>query len=177
MYERGWGRILNIASVGGQRAESHLLANAAVPYTANKSAMKDFSVEFRAGLKPTNILVSTASPGLMRSGNTRNTILKDRHREEYAWFSIGESLPLMSMNAEEAAAQIIEACQQGRGEFVVADPANLSTHLPRYFPTLTNHILALMDQLLPTMGGTGREAACGYDSRSEWSPSLPTGLI
>lgn len=186
MYRRGWGRIMNVAAVGGQRQEipqspCNSLPVASSPHISLRSAgykgeRKELSHGLQAGLKHENILVSTACPGLMRTGNPRSTMLKDQHREEYAWFSIGESLPLMSMNAEEAAAQIIEACQQGRGDFVVADPANLAAHLRRYFPKLAQHIPALMDQLLPEMGGNGREAICGYDSRSEWSPSAPTEL-
>lgn len=171
MRRRGWGRIMNIASIGGQRAVPHML-----PYAASKFALVGLSTGLRAELKHENILVSTACPGLMRTGSPRNALFKGKHREEYAWFSIGDSLPLMSMNAAEAAAQIIDACQQGRGEFIVANPLNLAVHLQRYFPTLTNEILALMDQLLPEMGGIGKEAVYGYDSRSKWSPSPLTEL-
>ena len=171
MRVQGWGRIMNIASLGGQRAVPHML-----PYAASKFATVGMSNGLRAELKHENILVGTACPGLIRTGSPRNAMFKGKHRKEYAWFSIGDSLPLMSMSAEEAASQIIEACQQGRGEFIVASPLNLVIHMQRYFPTLTQEILALMDQLLPEAGGIGTEAVRGYESQSKWSPSELTVL-
>jgi NAD(P)-dependent dehydrogenase (short-subunit alcohol dehydrogenase family) len=56
----------------------------------------------RAELAKDGIRVVTICPGLMRTGSPRHALLKGRHRAEYAWFSISDALPLMSMDAERA---------------------------------------------------------------------------
>ena len=110
MRANGWGRIVNIASLGGKRAVPHML-----PYAASKFAMVGLSNGLRSELKHENIFVTTACPGLMRTGSPRNANFKGKHREEYAWFSISDSLPVVSMDAEAAAHQILTACLHGRG--------------------------------------------------------------
>ncbi len=171
MRDQGWGRIVNVASLGGKRAVPHML-----PYAASKFALVGLSNGMRAELKQENIFVTTACPGLMRTGSPRNAIFKSQHREEYAWFSIGDSLPLMSMNAETAAAQILHACQQGRGEVFIHSPLNIAIALQNAFPEITQDILAIAASVLPKMGGIGRAAAKGYESESAWSPSILTEL-
>ena len=60
------------------------------------------------------IVVTTICPGLMRTGSPRNADFKGKHRFEYAWFSISDALPLLTVSAENAARQIIHACKRGR---------------------------------------------------------------
>jgi hypothetical protein len=112
----------------------------------------------------------------MRTGSPRNAKFKGKHREEYAWFSIGDSLPLVSMNAEQAAEQIIRGGQEGRGEFIVTSPLNIAIHLQSVFPELTRDFLAVMGAVLPAMGGIGQRTARGFESESAWSPSVLTRL-
>ncbi|EKK00750.1 short chain dehydrogenase/reductase family oxidoreductase [Rhodopirellula baltica SH28] len=171
MRAAGWGRIVNIASLGGKRAVPHML-----PYAASKFALVGLSNGMRAELKADNIFVTTACPSLMRTGSPRNAIFKGQHRDEYAWFSIGDSLPGLSMNAEAAAEQILTACQHGRGEVFIRSPLNVTIALQNLFPELTQEILALAASVLPKMGGIGRTAAKGHQSQSEWSPSVLTTL-
>ncbi len=171
MRIQGWGRIVNVASIGGKRAVPHML-----PYAASKFALVGLSNGMRAELKQENIFVTTACPGLMRTGSPRNANFKAQHRHEYAWFSIGDSLPILSMDAETAARQILVACQQGRGEVLIHSPLNIGIALQRIFPELTQEILALAASVLPRMGGIGRATAKGYESQSAWSPSMLTTL-
>ncbi len=171
MRMQGWGRIVNVASIGGKRAAPHML-----PYAASKFALVGLSNGMRAELKHENIFVTTACPGLMRTGSPRNANFKSRHRQEYAWFSIGDSLPLVSMDAETAAKQILVACQQGRGEVLIHSPVNVGVALQRMFPEITREILELAATVLPKMGGIGRDTAKGYESQSAWSPSFLTTL-
>ncbi|KAA5539183.1 SDR family oxidoreductase [Roseiconus nitratireducens] len=166
-----WGRIVNVASLGGKRAVPHML-----PYAVSKFAMVGLSNGLRAELKHENIFVTTACPGLMRTGSPRNATFKGQHRDEYAWFSIGDSLPVLSMDAGMAAEQILDACQQGRGEVFIRSPLNVSILLQNLFPEVTQEILALAETVLPKMGGIGRRAAKGYESESAWSPSVLTTL-
>src|SRR5262249_43237660 len=51
-------------------------------------------------------LVTTVCPGLMRTGSPRNALFKGDNRAEYAWFSVADSLPVLSINTKRAARQI-----------------------------------------------------------------------
>lgn len=141
MWKLGWGRIMNVALLGRQRAVTSM-----PPGVECKSGTVGLLQDLRTDFRHENILVSTACPGLIETLSSRETMFEDRHREKYGWFSIGDSLPLMSENAQEAASQIIDACQQGRGKFTVANPVNVAVHLQRYFPALKNEILTMMGQ-------------------------------
>ncbi|MGN6134971.1 MAG: SDR family NAD(P)-dependent oxidoreductase [Aureliella sp.] len=169
MRKAGWGRIVNIASLGGKRAVPHML-----PYAASKFALVGLSQGLRAELKQENIFVTTASPGLMRTGSPRNAIFKGQHRREYAWFAIGDSLPLVSMPAEKAADQILRACRLGKGDVLISNATNIAVYLQAVFPQLTQEILALANRALPKMGGIGTAAAYGYESESPLTRSFLT---
>ncbi len=169
MRRQKWGRIVNVASIGGKQAVPHLL-----PYDMSKFALVGLSNGLRTELAKDGILVTTASPTLMRTGSHRNAIFKGRHRQEYAWFSIGGSLPFASLDAERAAAQILRACQAGEGDVYITNllnPPVLAAHLA---PRLTAEILGFINRLLPSPGGIGQRPARGYDSQSPASPSLLT---
>ncbi|MEJ7710408.1 MAG: SDR family oxidoreductase [Pyrinomonadaceae bacterium] len=84
MRRRQEGRIVNISSIGGKIAVPHL-----VPYSASKFALVGLSTGLRTELAKDKIVVTTVSPGLIRTGSPRNATFKGKHREEYAWFSIG----------------------------------------------------------------------------------------
>jgi NAD(P)-dependent dehydrogenase (short-subunit alcohol dehydrogenase family) len=171
MRRQGWGRIVNVASIGGKRAVPHML-----PYDVSKFALVGLSTGLRTELAKDGILVTTVSPSLMRTGSPRNAVFKGRHRQEYAWFSIGGSLPLVSMSAERAAAQILRACQNGDADVYIANALNPAVLASQLAPTLTSEVLSLVNYLLPPMGGLGRRAARGYESESAVSPSLLTTL-
>ena len=109
MRRRGEGRIANIASIGGKISVPHL-----VPYSASKFALVGLSEGLRAELAKDGIAVITICPGLMRTGSPRHAIFKGRHRAEYAWFSISDALPLVSMDADRAARQILDSIRRGR---------------------------------------------------------------
>ena len=171
MRRRQFGRIVNIASIGGKRAVPHML-----PYDASKFALVGLSTGLRTELAKDGILVTTACPTLMRTGSPRNASFKGRHRQEYAWFSIGGSLPLVSVDAEWAAEQVIEACQHGDGELYITNFFNPPVLAAELFPALTNEILAIINRFLPSPGGIGRRTAFGYESQSSASPSMLTAM-
>src|SRR5690606_263145 len=105
------GRIVNISSIGGKIAMPHLL-----PYSASKFALVGLSAGMRAELVKDGVFVTTACPGLMRTGSPRNASFRGNHRAEHAWFDIADNLPLVSMSAERAAGQILDACVHGDPE-------------------------------------------------------------
>lgn len=171
MRQRGEGRIVNISSIGGKIAVPHL-----VPYSASKFALVGLSEGLRSELRKDGILVTTVCPGLMRTGSPRNAEFKGRHREEYAWFSISDALPLTSISAERAARQIVSACRHGDAELVISLPAKLAVLFHGIFPGLTSDLLGVVNELLPKPGGIGVLKARGKESMSSWSPSWLTLL-
>lgn len=171
MRERREGRIVNISSIGGKISVPHLL-----PYSASKFALVGLSEGLRAELKKDGIVVTTVCPGLMRTGSPRNAAFKGQHRAEYAWFSISDAMPLISISAEHAAQQIVAACQRGDAEAVLSLPAHLAVKFHGLFPGVTADLLGLINQLLPEPGGIGTEKAKGKESESDASPSWLTTL-
>jgi NAD(P)-dependent dehydrogenase (short-subunit alcohol dehydrogenase family) len=171
MRRRRDGRIINISSIGGKISVPHLL-----PYSASKFALVGLSEGLRAELAKDNIAVTTVCPGLMRTGSPRNAFFKGRHRAEYAWFNISDSLPVTSMNAKRAARQIISACKHGDAEVILSIQAELAVRFHGLFPGLTADILGNVNRFLPAPGGIGTRRAKGKDSRSPASPSWLTAL-
>jgi NAD(P)-dependent dehydrogenase (short-subunit alcohol dehydrogenase family) len=171
MRQSGWGRIVNIASLGGKRAVPHML-----PYTASKFALVGLSTGLRAELAPDGILVTTVCPGLMRTGSPRNATFKGQHRKEYAWFSIGDSLPVVSMNAESAARQILLACQRGDAEIVLGVIGKIGLSLQSMAPNLAAEVATIIKRMLPAQATSTRRGWKGHQSQSAWSPSLLTHL-
>jgi short-subunit dehydrogenase len=166
MKRRRFGRIVNIASIGGKIAVPHLL-----PYSAGKFALVGFSEGLRSELEKDGVYVTTVCPGLMRTGSPRNATFKGQHRKEYAWFSIGDSLPLASISARSAARRILRACRDGEAEVMLNLPTRLAMTLHGIFPGLTSELTAWVHGLLPDEGGIGTGHARGFQSESEWSPS------
>src|SRR3954451_8123971 len=77
MRHRGFGRIVNISSIGGKVAVPHL-----GPYSASKFALVGLSDAVRAELDRYGVSVTTVAPGLMRTGSPMNAQFKGRHDEE-----------------------------------------------------------------------------------------------
>ena len=102
-------RIVNIASFGGKVAVPHL-----APYCVSKFALIGLSDALRAELFSKHISVTTVAPGLLRTGSHKNAFFKGQHRKEFAWFSLGASNPIVSMDADRAAGQILEAVRSRR---------------------------------------------------------------
>ena len=171
MRQRRQGRIVNITSIGGKVAVPHL-----VPYSASKFALVGLSKGLRAELMKDGIVVTTVCPGLMRTGSPRNADFKGQHRFEYAWFSISDALPLLTVSAENAARQIVRACKRGQAELVISVPAKIAVLFDALFPGAMSQVLAAVNQILPEPGGAGTERVKGRDSTSAWSPSWLTTL-
>lgn len=171
MRQRKAGRIVNITSIGGKVAVPHL-----VPYSASKFALVGLSKGLRAELMKDGISVTTICPGLMRTGSPRNADFKGQHRFEYAWFSISDALPLLTVSAENAARQIVRACKRGQAELVISIPAKIAVLFDALFPEAMYQILGMVNQVLPAPGGIGTQTAKGKESTSAWSPSWLTTL-
>lgn len=171
MQQRQSGRIVNISSVGGKTASPHMVA-----YCASKFALVGLSEGMRTELAKDNIAVTTVCPGFIHTGVIDHAIMKGQHRKEFAWFSIGDSLPLLSASAEKVAEATIAGFRRGAAEVIVPFPTWLAVKFYALFPGWNTNLFALFNQLLPEPGGIGQERAFGKDSHSNWAPSGLTDL-
>jgi NAD(P)-dependent dehydrogenase (short-subunit alcohol dehydrogenase family) len=166
MRQRGSGRIVNITSIGGKLGIPHLL-----PYSASKFAAVGFSQGLRAEEAEHGVKVVTVVPGLMRTGSPRNAIFRGQHRAEYAWFSISDSLPGLSVSVERAAGRIVEACRRGDAEVLFPAITRVATIANALAPATTANLIRMVNRLLPGAGGDDSARHTGAESQSWLSPS------
>lgn len=171
MRERRQGRIVNIISIGGRLGVPHL-----VPYSASKFAALGFSQGLRAEERRHGVIVTSVVPGLMRTGSPRNATFRGRHRAEYAWFSIADNLPGLSIDAEAAARRILEGVRRGDAEVRFPMVTRLAIIAAAAAPNLTASALELTSRLLPDAPAEPRGRRAGRESQSGASPSWLTGL-
>ena len=165
MRRQGHGRIVTIGSIGGKISVPHLL-----PYSTAKFAAVGFSEGLRAELGRGPVTVTTVVPGLMRTGSHLQARFTGQPSKEFTWFSLGASLPLVSMDAERAARQIIAAVRQRRAEIILTPAGQLVSRAAGIVPGLTSEILHLVQRLaLPAPSGEPGSAvadeAQGHDLR------------
>ena len=172
MRQNGGGRIVNISSIGGKIGVPHL-----VPYCASKFALTGLSDSLRGELAKDRIYVTTVCPGLMRTGSPFNGWFKGNHRDEFTWFVISDSMPLATIDARRAAAQVIDACRHGDAELVITVPAKLAIIANALMPETMALLMAIGNRLLPPPAQDhGKQAHSGWQSLSDWAPSKLTTL-
>lgn len=171
MLARQGGRIVNIASFGGKVAVPHLM-----PYSTSKFALVGYSEGLRAELLKNDIYVTTICPGLIRTGSPRNAIFKGQNEKEYAWFKIGDSLPLFTIASADCARQVIDACRSGQAERIISLPAKLGAALQNIAPNLMGELMGVVNLTLPAPGGIGEQRAYGKDSETDLSQSFLAAL-
>lgn len=152
MRERRAGRIVNVTSIGGKVSVPHLL-----PYACAKFAAVGFSEGLHAAVARQGIRVVTVVPGLMRTGSHVHANFKGGGEGESVWFSLGATLPGISMNAERAARRIVRATEYGDGEVTLSLPAQILARFHGLFPGLTADLLGVVDRLLPRAQPEGEE--------------------
>jgi short-subunit dehydrogenase len=168
MREQGHGRIVTIASIGGKLSVPHLL-----PYSTAKFAAVGFSEGLRAELGRGPVTVTTVVPGLMRTGSHLNARFTGQAGKEFTWFSLGASLPLVSMDAERAARQIVNAVRARRAEIILTPAGQLASRLAGLAPGLTSQILHQVQQLtLPAPPPDGEASGAGTPGHA-LNPALP----
>ncbi len=140
MRARGAGRIVNITSIGGRLPGPHL-----APYTAAKFAAVGLSEALRVELARDGIAVTTVVPWFMRTGSYLGAVFKEPAESEFTWFALGASLPLLSVDAERAAARVVRAAKRGETDVAVGWPAWLAQRFHGLFPGLTADITALVN--------------------------------
>ena len=174
MRHRRFGRIVNISSIGGKIAVPHL-----APYCASKFALTGLSDAVRAELDPYGIRVTTVAPGLMRTGSPLNAQFKGKHEAEYAWFKISSSIPGLTVAAERAARQILDACRYGDPALTITPHARIAAAANVVAPAAVARAMMLVTRALPAPGGPeGNVLKKGLESeaKSRWTPSVVTAL-
>jgi hypothetical protein len=169
MVTRGQGRIVNITSFGGKVAVPHLL-----PYCGAKFAAVGFSEGLRAELAKDNLKVTTVVPGLLRTGSHMNATFKGDHRKEYSWFSMGASLPLISMHASRAARKIVNATARGAAEIVLTPQAKLAVAVHGVAPGLVSDIAGVANRVMPGTGSRRPQRYTGKESSTPLTRSFVT---
>ena len=167
MVARGRGRIGVVTSVGGLIAAPHLL-----PYSTAKFGATGFTRGLRSELAGTGVTVTTAAPGLMRTGSPTAALFTGDVGREYAWFTAADSIPLLSMDADRAAGRIVDAVLAGRA---VVQPTPLALLAPRVdalAPRATSALLAAVTRLLPRApeGSEGQEPVRGEIAEQQLTP-------
>jgi short-subunit dehydrogenase len=166
MQARQSGRIVNVTSIGGKVSVPHLL-----PYSCAKFAAVGFSEGLTAEVAKDGITVTTIVPGLMRTGSHLHAIFKGQQEAEYGLFSPLASMPLVSMDAERAARQVVEAIRRGESEWFLGITATLATRFHGLFPGTTVELLGLVNRFLPrarpdqTASAPGHQIHARLDSR------------
>ena len=149
------GRIVNVSSIGGRIAVPHLL-----PYSVGKFALSALSDGIQAELAADGVLVTTVSPGLMRTGSHRNVLVRGRQKQEALWFGLSGSSRLTSMNADRAARLIIEACRAGRARITPGWQARTAQIVNVLAPEVAAAVAAAATAwLLPAPASTTRGEA------------------
>jgi short-subunit dehydrogenase len=167
MRAGGHGRIVTVASIGGKVSVPHLL-----PYSTAKFAAVGFSEGLRAELGRDPVTVTTVVPGLMRTGSHLNARFTGQAGKEFTWFSLGASLPLVSMDAERAARQIVGAVRARRAEVILTPAGQAAARLAGLAPGLTSQVLHQVHRLAlpaPAAGAAGGQGAPGH----ALNPALP----
>jgi len=174
MRHRRFGRIVNISSIGGKVAVPHL-----GPYCASKFALVGLSDAMRAELDGDGIRVTTVTPGLMRTGSPVNAEFKGRHEQEFAWFKVASSLPGLTIDADRAAARIVEACRYGDPALTITPQAALLAAANMVAPGAVARAMMAVSRMLPRPDDssgdqlkTGRQIA----PPERWVPPFATRL-
>ena len=118
--------------------------------------------------------MTTAVPGLMRTGSTRNALVGGDREAELRWFTVLASLPVLSMNAGAAARRIVAAGLAGRPEVVLTPAAKIGLRVHGIAPGFTQRALALLDRLLPAPGEDPPQPGHTLPEQPRWQRMLTT---
>jgi NAD(P)-dependent dehydrogenase (short-subunit alcohol dehydrogenase family) len=170
MQSNNAGRIVNITSIGGKIGLPHM-----APYSASKFALVGFSDSVRAEVRRQGIFVTTVVPGLMRTGSPPNARFKGRYKQEYAWFAVSDSLPVLSMGGERAAALVLDGCRRGAARVTLGVHTKAAIILNELFPAIAARASHLLNCVLPDPDPSGsKQLYSGWESQSSIAPSWLT---
>jgi NAD(P)-dependent dehydrogenase (short-subunit alcohol dehydrogenase family) len=159
------GRLALIGSVGGLLGVPHLL-----PYSCAKSAVAVLAEGLHAEEGGRGVTVTAVHPGLMRTGSHLHAEFGGRQEQEFAWFSAVAGTPLVSMDAERAAARIVRGIRRRRPRIVLTPAAKAADLAHGLAPVTTTRLSGAMARALPGAPGvpaSGADAAGAGGDRRE----------
>jgi short-subunit dehydrogenase len=165
MRRRREGRIVNIASFGGEFPAPHAAA-----YNASKYAVVGLSHTFRAELANNGVYVTTVNPGFIRNGSMINAVFKGDHEAEKALATTVGNAPLVSIDPQRLAKRIIDALEHGDAELTTPTLPRLQARFYGAFPGLTQEVMSLVNRLLPNRSPGGDEPREGADVSDRKAP-------
>ena len=171
MVERGSGSIVNITSISGKLPVPHFTT-----YASAKFATVGFSEALTTELASTGVRVTTVVPGLMRTGSHRNALFKGQHEYEYTWFSLGATLPGMSMSVPTAVERILNAVRRGDAVAMLDLKTHIATRVHCLMPDTTVTLAGLVNRLMPGPAPDGFEARPGHQCETQVTRSFLTAL-
>ncbi|HEX9997356.1 MAG TPA: SDR family oxidoreductase [Abditibacterium sp.] len=168
----GGGRIVNIASFGGQVAMPHM-----APYAASKFALVGLSHSLRHELAKDNILVTTVCPGIMRTGSHVMATFKGNQKAEYRMFKLMAALG--GFEANKAAKLILDAARYGDPQLVFPSPVQWLTWAYQLFPNTAGLFLGIATRFMPgpIEDGQGDQLIPGRDLEDALPPSILTRRV
>jgi NAD(P)-dependent dehydrogenase (short-subunit alcohol dehydrogenase family) len=156
------GRLGLIGSVGGLVPVPHL-----VPYSCAKAAIGELAEGLRAEQSQYNVSVTAIHPGLMRTGSHTHAEFGGRSEQEFSWFSTLAGMPLLSMDAERAAARIVTALGRRRARIVLTPLARLGSLAHGVAPALVTRATSAVARLMPVARGGREETVPGSQVLAE----------
>jgi short-subunit dehydrogenase len=166
------GRIVNITSIGAKISVPHL-----IPYCCAKFAALALSDGLRTELARTGVSVTTVVPGLMRTGSHVHARFKGKPESEYTWFGLSATLPILSIDAERAALQVVRSALRGEAEVILGAPAAIAAPLHALFPEASAEARSLVNELiLPAAKSGAAQPVRGEEARQRLAPFLRTLL-
>lgn len=167
MRKRRSGRIGVVTSIGGKLSPPRLL-----PYATAKFGAVGFTEGLSAELAGTGVTATTLVPGLMRTGSHGQAQFFGDASKQYAWFGPAASLPLLSMDAEKAAAKMVDAVLRGKRVALVSLLSHAASRAHGLAPNLIVRLNQALSLVLPK--GDSSETVDGIDARNDLKPD---GLV
>ena len=109
----------------------------------------------------------------MRTGSRLNARFTGQAGKEFTWFSLGASMPLISMDTERAGRQVVEAVRARRAEVILTPAGQIVSRVAGLFPGMTSQILHQVQRLALPAPPPGREADGDGTPGHALTPALP----
>jgi NAD(P)-dependent dehydrogenase (short-subunit alcohol dehydrogenase family) len=154
MRLRGFGRIVNVTSIGGKLPIPHQAA-----YSAGKYAATGWSEVLAIELQRHGIFVSTVTPPALDDGAPLHAHFHGREEGEFRWFANMLTSPWSAISTERAARAIVDAAEYGDAARAVSLGAWLATRAHGLAPGLTTRLLARVDRLMPPPAPPGQSSS------------------
>ncbi len=147
MRERGSGRLGIVSSVGGLVAVPRLL-----PYSVAKFGAVGLAEGLAAELAGTGVTASAVTPWLMRTGGHVHARFTGDTGVDHTWFSLGASLPGVSVPVDRAARRIVDGVLAGHPVVGASPWVSVARRVHGLAPATTVRALGLVARALPGRG-------------------------